>query len=143
VEPDEEEFANDLTHGESSQQAVVRGVVEAVPRRVDGEQRTVAGRYGRGETNPPTPLEIITLTLVGLSVAVAYLGGGGRHATSLVVVWQVVGVDAEFGHATTVILAGQTIGPFNTGRTVNFKTRGSNSVVAQPVESAVKTITVS
>lgn len=89
-------------------------------------------------TNPPTALEIDTLTQTGLSVAVAYVAGGGRHATSLTLLYQVVGTDPDFGHPATVVLAGQTIGPFTTGATINFKTRATNS--AGTTESTVKTI---
>jgi hypothetical protein len=92
-------------------------------------------------TNPPTALEINTVTQSGLSVAVAYVAGGGSHATSLLLQWQVVGVDADFGHDTPVILAGQTVGPFTAGQTVNFRVRASNS--AGTTDSAVKTIVIS
>jgi len=91
-------------------------------------------------TTPPTALEIATLTQTVLSVAVAYVAGGGRRATSLVLLYQVVGVDADFGHATPVVLAGQTIGPFPAGATINIKTRATNS--AGSTESAVQTITL-
>lgn len=91
-------------------------------------------------TNPPTALEIDTLTQTGLSVAVAYVAGGGHHATSLILLYQIVGTDPDFGHATPVVLAGQTIGPFTAGATINVKTRGTNSAGA--TESAVQTITL-
>ena len=71
---------------------------------------------------------------------VSYVAGGGRHATSLVLVFQVVGIDPDFGHPTPVVLTGQTIGPFTSGTTINVKTRAANSAGA--TESVVKTITL-
>ena len=109
----------------------------------DSPERNALSQVDTEEgTNPPTAMEVNTLTQSGLLVAIVYVAGGGRSATSLVVVWQVVGVDADFGHARPVILAGQTVGPFTAGQTINFKTRASNSAVTTPVECAVKTITV-
>ena len=97
---------------------------------VDTEPGTIA----------PTALEINTLTQAGLSVQALYVTGGGRHASSLQLLRQVVGVDADFGHATPVILTDQTVGPFPAGATINFKTRGTNSVGT--TDSAVKSITL-
>lgn len=96
----------------------------------------------------------------GLSVAVAYVPGGGKHATTLNLLYSVDaerslirGGDPDFGHATPVIFAGQTVGPFVAGQTaitsplphvsraMNFKTRGSNSVNPS-VEGAVVTIVI-
>lgn len=54
--------------------------------------------------------------------------------------WQIVGVDADFGHDTPVILTGQTVGPFTAGQTVNFRVRAANS--AGTTDSAVQTITL-
>jgi hypothetical protein len=104
------------------------------------EKNALSGVDTEEGTNPPTALEIDTVTQSGLSVAVAYVAGGGNHATSLMLQWQVVGVDAEFGHDTPVILTGQTVGPFTAGATVNFRVRATNS--AGTTDSAVKTITL-
>ncbi len=92
-------------------------------------------------TQPPTPLEIATLTQSGLSVQVAYVPGGGKHATTLLLLWQVDGVDPGFDHSTPVLFAGQTVGPYVVGQTVNFKTRGANSINPS-VESPVVTIVI-
>jgi len=91
-------------------------------------------------TNPPTAKEIATVTQSGTSMAIVYVDGGGNHSTSLMLQWQVVGVDADFGHDTPVILTGQTVGPFTAGQTVNFRVRAENS--AGTTDSAVKTITI-
>ncbi len=91
-------------------------------------------------TNRPTAKEIATLTQSILSVAVAYVALGGNHATAMSLQWQVVGVDADFGHDTVVILTGQTVGPFAAGATINFRVRASNS--AGTTNSAVQSITL-
>lgn len=88
----------------------------------------------------PTALEIATVTQNGTAVDVSYVAGGGHHATSLQVLYKVDGVDASFAHATPVLLAGQSLGPFAPGQTVEIETRSSNSVGA--AESAVKTLTL-
>lgn len=94
-----------------------------------------------GPTTPaPSALKIDTLTAAGTSVQVAYVAGGGDHATTLVLLWRVVGIDPDFGHATAVNLAGQTIGPFSAGDEIQFKTRGSNST--GDTDSTVKSITL-
>ncbi len=51
---------------------------------------------------------------------------------------KVLGVDTEFAHAVTVVLAGQQVGPFAAGQPVEFKVLAINST--STVESAVKTI---
>lgn len=86
--------------------------------QVDTEHGTIA----------PTALAISSLTQAGTAVQIIYVAGGGLHASSLQLLYQVVGVDADFGHGSPVILTGQTVGPFPAAATVNFKTRGTNSV---------------
>lgn len=89
-------------------------------------------------TTAPTELSIASLVRSVLSVIVNYVAGGGRRATSLLLQWQVVGVDADFGHDTPLILTGQTVGPFPAAATINFRVRASNS--AGTTDSAVQTI---
>ena len=89
-------------------------------------------------TSAPTALVITTATASGLNATVSYTAGGGAHATSLRLLWRIVGVDADFTHSTPVLLAGQTVGPFLAGQTVEFKTRAENSVGS--TDSAVKTV---
>lgn len=106
-----------------------------------GRLGTVHGHSTSPSARPSTtPLEIDTLTASGISVLVAYLAGGGDHATTLVLLWRVVGVERDFGHATPVNLAGQTVGPFSAGDVIQFKTRGSNS--SGDTDSTVKSITM-
>ena len=86
----------------------------------------------------PTALGIATATASGLNANLSYTSGGGSHATSLRLLWRIVGVDADFTQSTPVLLAGQTVGPFLAGQTVEFKTRAENSVGS--TDSAVKTV---
>ena len=81
---------------------------------------------------------ITTATASGLNANVTYTSGGGAHATSLRLLWRIVGVDADFTQSTPVLLAGQTVGPFLAGQTVEVKTRAENSVGS--TDSAVKTL---
>lgn len=90
-------------------------------------------------TNPPSALEIAAVVANGLNADLTYVAGGGRHATSLRLLYKVNGVDADFAHPTSAILAGQTAGPFAAGQTVDFKTVAENSVGT--TESAVKSVT--
>ncbi|NCP34614.1 MAG: hypothetical protein GW867_31870, partial [Armatimonadetes bacterium] len=91
-------------------------------------------------TSPPTPLEIDALTQTDTSVQVTYVSGGGRRATSLTLLYQIVGIDAAFSHPTPVVLTGHTIGPFSAGQTINLKTRAENSAGA--VEGEGKTVAI-
>ena len=134
------------------------GVLKVTTRRVDRNNKRWYAAWSKNfavgsaendalsqiDTGPTTPapsaLEIATLTAAGTSVQVAYVAGGGDHATTLVVLWLVVGIDPDFGHATPVNLAGQTIGPFSAGDEIQFKTRGSNST--GDTDSAVVSITL-
>ena len=80
-------------------------------------------------TPVPTPLEIATATAVaGSLVATTYTPGGGAHATVTMLQWKVVGVDADFGHDTTVNVAGQTVATGGAvGAVANVRVRTTNS----------------
>lgn len=80
-------------------------------------------------TPEPTPVEIATATPQSPSrVALAYVSGGGAHSTTTMVQWQIVDVDADFGHDTTLNPAGQTITvAAAAGATVRFRVRTTNS----------------
>ena len=80
-------------------------------------------------TPAPSPLVINTVTpSAGSHFAEAYASGGGNHATTLHLQWKVAGVDAEFGHDTLVVLAGQTAATGAAlGADVNFRTKAHNS----------------
>jgi hypothetical protein len=78
-------------------------------------------------TPVPTALEIAALSPSANSVVVTYQPGGGNHATTLILQWQIVGVDPDFTHDTPVVIEGQTVGPFPANSEVRFITRASNS----------------
>jgi hypothetical protein len=80
-------------------------------------------------TPEPTALEIASATpAAGGSVALAYVAGGGAHATTKFLQWKIVGVDADFTHDTTANPAGQTVATGGTaGQVVDFRTRCTNS----------------
>ena len=85
-------------------------------------------------TEPGTPapdtIEIETVTQggeAGLQVLVAYHPGGGAHATSKLIKWQVVGVDADFVHSAPLDASGNALGPFVKDQVVKLITEVSNS----------------
>lgn len=93
-------------------------------------------------TPEPTPVEIATATPQAPSrVALVYVPGGGAHSTTTMVQWQVVDVDADFGHDTTLNPAGQTITvAAAAGATVRIRIRTTNS--SGTTFGAVKTVTL-
>ena len=103
----------------------------------------IRGTVPTSPTTPePTPLEIATATATaGAHMAVTYTAGGGQHATTRILQWQVAGVDADFGHDTAVNPAGQTVATGGTaGATVELRTRVTNS--SGSASSTVKTVTL-
>ena len=96
-----------------------------------------------GATPVPDAVEIATVTqggTNGLQVLVAYEPGGGDHATTLLVKWQVVGVDSGFTHQAPLDASGNALGPFTVGQTVKVITEVSNSAGMRT--TAVRTITL-
>lgn len=93
-----------------------------------------------GGTSPPGALELQLPVQNGMNVDVTYTPSGGQHATSLTLLWQVEGVDPGFDNSAMVVLAGQTIGPFEMGQTINIKTRAENSAGA--TDSNVQSIMI-
>lgn len=98
-------------------------------------------------TEPTTPapetIEINTVTQggdAGLQVLLDYLAGGGAHATTKLVKWMLVGVDADFVHSAPLDAAGNALGPFVVGDVVRVITEVSNSVATRT--SAPRTITI-
>lgn len=86
-------------------------------------------------TEPSTPVpETIEINTVlqggesGLEIIVSYVPGGGDHATTKLVKWQVVGVDAGFDQSAPLDASGNILGPFTEGQTVKVITEVSNSV---------------
>lgn len=108
---------------------------------VNSPENNALSQIDTGPTTPaPSAQEIDTLVASGNNVAVTYLVGGGAHATNVVLLWQIVGTDPDFAHATPVVLTGQTAGPFLPGAVVNFKTRAANST--GDTDSEVKSISL-
>ena len=94
-------------------------------------------------TPAPDPVEIATVTQggeAGLQVLVAYVPGGGDHATTKLVKWQVVGVDTEFTHSAPWDASGNALGPFTVGKVVRIITEVSNSVATRT--TSPRTITI-
>ena len=83
------------------------------------------------QTPQPTALQIGTVTAqAGGHFTVPFVTGGGAHATTELLLWQVVGVDAGFSHQVALTDHGPKAVATGAaaGATVNFKTRVSNSV---------------
>ena len=94
-------------------------------------------------TPAPDPIEINTLAQggdEGRQVLVSYLPGGGDHATSKLVKWQVVGVDADFVNSAPLDASGNALGPFAVGTVVRVITEVSNSSGTRT--TAPRTITI-
>lgn len=93
-------------------------------------------------TPAPETVEIDHITQGGedgLQALVAYVPGGGAHATSKRVLWKVEGVDAEFQQAA-LDFSGNALGPFAVGQVVKIYTEVENSVGVR--STAVRTMTV-
>lgn len=96
-----------------------------------------------GGTPAPDTIEISTVVqggTDGLHVQVAYVPGGGAHATTKLIKWMVVGVDADFTHSAPLTDAGDSIGPFTVAQVVKLETEVTNSAGTRT--SAVRTITI-
>ena len=81
------------------------------------------------EESTPVPgtLEITSVVQTGLSLGITYDPATGQHATVLELLWQVVGVDADFQRVPADKVAGNTIGPFTAGKVVKVRTEVGNS----------------
>lgn len=96
-----------------------------------------------GGTPAPEVIEIDTVLQGGedgLQVLVTYLPGGGDHATTKSIKWQVVGTDADFVHSAPLEAIGNALGPFAQGTTVRIITEVTNSVGVRT--TAPRTITL-
>ena len=96
-----------------------------------------------GGTPAPDTIEIDTVLQGGedgLHVEVEYESGGGGHATTKLIKWMVVGVDADFIHSEPLTAEGNEIGPFTVGQVVTLMTEVTNSSGTR--NSAPRTITI-
>jgi hypothetical protein len=105
----------------------------------------LAGIPTEPSTPAPDPIEIETVAQGGeggLQVLVQYVPGGGDHATTKEVQWEVTGVDAAgtFPHTAPLDASGNALGPFVVGKTVKIRTAVSNSSGTRT--TAPRTITV-
>lgn len=100
-------------------------------------------------TEPGTPVpEVIEIDMVsqggedGLQVLVSYVPGGGAHATTRQVQWEVEGTDpaGTFPHTAPLDASGNAVGPFAVGKVVRLRTMVSNSAGSRT--TAPRTITV-
>lgn len=76
----------------------------------------------------------------GLQALVSYLAGGGDHATTKLIKWQIEGVDPGFDHSAPLDASGNALGPFAVGQTIKIMTEVSNSSGTRT--SAVRTIVI-
>jgi hypothetical protein len=111
----------------------------------DPVYEALAGIPVPGDTPPPETIDIAELTQGGddgLHVLVSYEPGGGAHATTREVQWEVEGSDAAgtFPHSAALDASGNALGPFTVGQIVRVRTRVSNSTAVRT--SAVRTITL-
>jgi len=91
----------------------------------------------------PVPVEIHAVTQGGdggLQVLVTYEPGGGAHATTKVVRWQVMGQDAGFPHSAPLEPGGNALGPFFKDQVVLVITEVRNSAGTRT--TAPRTITL-
>lgn len=96
-----------------------------------------------GGTPAPDTIEIETVVQGGedgLRVEMEYVPGGGAHATTKLIKWMVMGVDADFTHSAPLTAEGNVIGPFTVGQVVKVVTEATNSSGTR--NSAPRTITI-
>ena len=93
-----------------------------------------------GGTPAPDPIEINTVTQGGEGGLQDYVPGGGAHATTKLLKWMVVGVDADFTNSVELEAGGNAVGPFVEGQVVKVITEATNSSGSRT--SAERTITL-
>ena len=90
----------------------------------DAARSTIPTEAGQPQ---PTALQIYSATpQAGRVVGLIYAEGGGAHAKTLELLYQLPG-EPDFGHEQKVILDGQLVGPFPPNTLVGLRTRVSNS----------------
>ncbi len=93
-------------------------------------------------TVAPETIEIATVLQGGeggLQVLVSYVAGGGDHATTKSIKWQ-VGAETNYPHSAPLDPSGNALGPFAEGAVVKIITEVSNSVGTRT--TATRTITL-
>ena len=102
----------------------------------------LAGITTEPSTAAAEPVEIDTITQggeEGMQALVAYVPGGGDHATEKSLYYKVEGVNAEF-IKVPLDFSGNALGPFTVGQVVKVYTEVGNSAGKQT--TAVRTITI-
>jgi hypothetical protein len=97
------------------------------------------------EPGTPAPETIEIESIVqggdsGLEVLVAYHPGGGAHATTRTIKWQILGQDDGFNHSAPLDMSGNALGPFVKGQVVKVITEVGNSTATRT--TAARTITL-
>lgn len=103
----------------------------------------LAGITTEPGTPAPETIEINNVTQggeAGLQVLVSYVPGGGAHATTKLVKWQIEGQDTGFPHSTPLDASGNALGPFAKNQVVKVLTEVSNSTGTRT--TAARTITI-
>lgn len=132
------------THDRATDQLIKRWYKNAKALAEPGSDLATALQDVPTETGTPAPdtIEIATVTqggVNGLQVLVAYVPGGGDHATTRLVKWQ-VDAETDFPHSAPLDASGNALGPFAEGQVVKIITQVSNSSGTRTV--APRTITI-
>jgi hypothetical protein len=154
----------DLIAANNNKQEILdtkRAALRTLDRRVDQLNKrwykVVKASYDPGSpeyealkdipTEPGTPLpetiEIDTVTQggeEGLQALISYVPGGGDHATTKKIKWQIVGTDAGFTNEAVLDASGNALGPFPVGTVVKIITEVTNSTGSRT--TAPRTITL-
>jgi hypothetical protein len=118
-------------------------VVKAQHDPGDAVYEALAGIPTEPSTPVPEVVEIETLTQggeEGLQVLVAYVPGGGAHATTKRVEWTLPGDAEPWTHSAPLDASGNALGPFAVGAEIQVRTKVQNSVATRT--SAPRTITL-
>jgi hypothetical protein len=136
----------DLTDLDDETDALIKSWYKVMKASYDPgspEYEALSSIPTEGGTPAPDTIEINTVVqggTNGLQVLVDYVPGGGAHATTKLLKWMVVGVDADFTHSTPLTDAGDAIGPFTVAQVVKVITEATNSAGSRT--SAERTITI-
>lgn len=101
---------------------------------------TVPTTYNPPPAGAPNPLELTSVEDLGGGQVRANYGAGGETATSLLLQWEVVGVDPGYTNSAVVVRPQQTVAAGVAGNLVRFRTRAANA--SGEVFSAVRELTL-
>lgn len=118
---------------------IVKTGMELTPALVTA----LAGIPTEPSTPEPEPIEIATVTQggeEGTQALIAYVIGGGAHATLKELQYTLPGDPEPFTHKVPLVAAGNALGPFPPGTVLELRTSVSNSAGTRT--SASRTITI-